>query len=117
MSPGSELWLLLLLAVAATYLWRGLGVALSARIDPQGATFQWVSCVSHAMLAGLIARMIVLPLGGLAVTPLVDRLAALVLGFAVYFLARRNTLAAVAAGTLLFMALATARAAGWMPTL
>ena len=65
MSPGSELWLLLLLAVAATYLWRGLGVALSARIDPQGATFQWVSCVSHAMLAGLIARMIVLPLAQL----------------------------------------------------
>ena len=106
MSAGLGAWPLLLLAVAATYLWRGLGVLCSQRIDPRGAAFQWVSCVSYAMLAGLIARMIVLPLGGLAESPLFDRLAAVGFGFAVYFLAGRKTLLGVVAGVTAFILLA-----------
>ncbi len=104
------LWLLLVMAIAATYFWRGLGALLSARIDPQGAVFQWVSCVSYAMLAGLIARMTVLPLGGLAETALFDRLAAMGLGFAVFYLTRQKILLGVAAGAGTFMALTALRA-------
>jgi branched-subunit amino acid transport protein len=112
MSGDLYLWLLMLLAVAATYLWRGLGVLLSARIDPQGATFRWVSCVSYAMVAGLISRMTVLPLGGLAETALVDRLLAMGLGFAAFYLARRQTLLGVLAGATAFMALTALRQFG-----
>ena len=105
MTNASELWPVLLLAIAATYLWRGLGVLFSSRIDPEGAVFEWVTCVSYAMLAGLIARMTVLPLGGLAETPLIHRLLAMALAFAVFFGWRRKVLPGVAAGVLAFILL------------
>ena len=101
--PG--LWPLLVLSIAATYLWRGLGVLMSARIDPDGATFQWVTCVSYAMLAGLISRMTVLPLGGLAETGLAERLIAMALAFAVFFALGRRVLPGVAAGVAGFILL------------
>lgn len=112
LAGGLGPWPVLLLAIAGTYLWRGLGVLLSARIDPEGAAFQWVTCVSYAMLAGLIARMTVLPLGSLAETPLFDRLAAMALAFGVFFAWRRRVLPGVAAGVLCFILLAAARQGG-----
>ncbi len=107
-------WPFLLLAIAATYLWRGLGVVFSTRIDPQGAVFQWVTCVSYAMLAGLISRMIVMPLGILAEVPLIERLAAVAIAFAVFFGWRRSVLAGVAAGTTVLVLLVVARETGWL---
>ena len=100
------LWPLVLLAAAGTYVWRGLGVIFSARIKPASAAFQWINCVAHAMIAGLVARMVVMPSGGLTETPLVDRLAATAFGFAVFFLCRRNVLAGVAGGVAFFILLA-----------
>ncbi len=107
-------WPFLLLAIAATYLWRGLGVVFSTRIDPQGAVFQWVTCVSYAMLAGLISRMIVMPLGILAEVPLIERLAAVAIAFVVFFGWRRSVLAGVAAGTTVLVLLVVARETGWL---
>jgi branched-subunit amino acid transport protein len=88
----------LLVGAAATYFWRGLGVALSGRIDPDGPVFEWIACVAYALLAGLIARMIVLPTGPLVGTPLTDRIAAAAIALAIYFLTRRNILAGVGVG-------------------
>jgi branched-subunit amino acid transport protein len=70
MSAAAELWLLLLACGGTTYLWRGLGVLLSGRINPQSAIFEWVSCVAYALVAGLIARIIVAPSGLMAQTAL-----------------------------------------------
>jgi branched-subunit amino acid transport protein len=95
-------WALIGLAIIATFFWRGLGVLLSTRIDPSGPTFRWVSCVSYAMLAGLVARMTVLPAGALAMTPLTHRLAGMACGFGVFLLFHRSVLAGVTAGTALF---------------
>ncbi len=100
------LWPLVALAAAGSYLWRGLGVLLSARIKPSGDVFTWVNCVAHAMIAGLVARMIVMPSGGLTEAPLIDRLAATAFGFAVFFLCKRNVLAGVAGGVAVFIVLA-----------
>ncbi|MCG8694540.1 MAG: AzlD domain-containing protein [Minwuiales bacterium] len=112
MNAAAESWTVVLLAIAATYVWRFAGVLFSARIDPDGALFRWVSCVSYAMLAGLCARMIVLPLGGLGETLLVDRLIAIALAFGLFFLWGRRTLPAVALGVGSFVAFAWARSAG-----
>lgn len=114
MTTGLGPWPFLVLAIAATYLWRGLGVLLSTRIDPQGAVFRWVTCVSYAMLAGLISRIIVLPLGLLAEVPLGDRLAAVAVAFVVYFGGGRRVLAGVAAGTVALALLVVARQNGWL---
>lgn len=97
--------LLIACGIVATYVWRGLGVAFSARIEPESAMFRWVNCVSHAMLAGLISRMIVLPLGSIAEAPLSDRLIAMAVAFAVFYLARNSWLLGVIAGVGTFIAL------------
>lgn len=94
-------------AIAGTYLWRALGVAFSARIEPDGALFRWVSCISYAMLAALISRMTVMPLGSLAETPVTFRLGAMAVAIAVFFLARRGMLTGVVAGVGSFIALLT----------
>lgn len=93
-------WPVVLMVAGAlvTYFWRALGVALSGRIDAGSPLFEWVACVAYAMLAGLIARMIVLPNGPLAETAAADRIAAAVIALAIFFLARRNIGLGVAAG-------------------
>lgn len=94
-------WWPYLLVVAgglATYFWRALGVALSGRINAGSHLFEWVACVAYAMLAGLIARMILLPNGPLATTASADRIAGAVIALAIFFLTRRSIGLGVAAG-------------------
>jgi branched-subunit amino acid transport protein len=90
-----------LLAVACglgTYLWRGLGVALSARIRPESELFAWIGCVAYAMLAGLISRVILMPSGALEHTALWQRLAATGFALLAYLLfTRKNLFAGVVA--------------------
>lgn len=89
-------WVLLLLCVAATYVWRLAGVAISSRIDPNGPWLQWFNCVAYAMLAGLITRVILIPEGMLAETPINHRLIAMAAGFVLFVAFRRNVFAATA---------------------
>lgn len=95
---------IVLLAAAATFIWRALGALLASRIDTDGALFRWIGCVSYAMVAGLISRMVVLPTGEVGATPLALRLGAVAVGFAVFFLARRSAMAGAAAGAATFAA-------------
>ena len=70
MSGALEIGIAIAACGFATWLWRGLGVLLSGRLDPRSAMFEWVSCVAYALVAGLIARIIVAPSGLLAQTAL-----------------------------------------------
>ncbi len=96
---NESLWLIVLGCFAATFFWRLLGIIVVKKIDPDGAVFEWVSCVSYAMVAGLIFRMIMMPESELANVPLLIRLVALVIAFTVYFTFRRMLLAGVLAGS------------------
>ncbi len=96
----SELWLLIVVCSATTYLWRALGVMLSGRIQVGGDIFNWVACVAYAMVAGLIMRIIMLPTGPMASTLLLHRLIACGLGLAGFYACRRNLFAAVGIGAL-----------------
>lgn len=111
-SAQSAPWVLLILAISATYLWRGMGTAIAARIDPESDFLQWIACVAYGLLAGLISRIIFLPIGLLEKTELVDRLSATAFGFLLFFIFKRN----IAIGTLsaagLFMLLVWLRAQG-----
>jgi|TARA_R110002072_G_scaffold124947_2_gene260572 branched-subunit amino acid transport protein len=89
---------LMIVGALVTYFWRALGVALSGRLDVQSPLFEWIACVAYALLAGLIARMVVLPIGALQQTPTLDRLAAALLALVIFFLTRRNLLAGVGSG-------------------
>lgn len=94
----TAIWLLIAGAFVVTYMWRGLGVALGGGMSLDGPLFRWVAAVAYAMLAGLIARMIILPLGALAATPLSERLLAAAIALLVFLLSRRNMLLAVFSG-------------------
>ena len=105
MTNDTYLWLLLTGAIAGTYIWRGFGVAFSSRINTDGRVFKWVTCVSYAMLAGLIARMVFIPIGPLAETSLVFRIIGMVVGLIVFFLTKRQVLPGVGAGLAVFITL------------
>ncbi|MBI2311592.1 MAG: AzlD domain-containing protein [Betaproteobacteria bacterium] len=104
MDDLSLFWLVLACGLG-TYLWRGLGVALSGRIHTEGELFAWVGCVAYAMVAGLIARIILLPVGTLAATPLLDRLLACGLALLVFFRLGRNLFVGVVAGGIVLVLL------------
>lgn len=88
----------MLAGAAATYVWRALGVMLSGRLSPNSPFLDWVGCVAYALLAGLIARMVVLPIGPLAETSLTARLAGAGAALAAFLLFGRNVLLGVLAG-------------------
>ena len=93
-----DIGLLLALCALGTYVSRGLGVLLSGRISVNGDWFTWVTCVTYAMIAGLVMRIIVMPSGLLATSLTWHRLLACLLGLAAYYVFRRNLLVAVAVG-------------------
>lgn len=97
-AQSTELWLLVFAAAAGTYAWRALGILFSGRIEVDSELFNWVACVAYAMIAGLIARIIMMPTGLLAESPLTDRLLATALGLLAYYATRKNLFVGVIVG-------------------
>lgn len=96
------LWGIVLLCGAATYFWRALAVAVGGRVSPESEAFKLFSCIAYAMVAGLISRMIILPVGLLAEAPLSFRLIGIGAAVAVFFGLKRNLAAGVFAGIAVF---------------
>lgn len=93
------IWVVIGIAGAATYVWRAVGVAAAGRIRVDGPLFSWVTYVAYGLLAALVARMIVLPVGeALQGVPLWVRLGCAAVSLAVFFALKRNVAAGVAAG-------------------
>tara|TARA_Y100001960_G_C14746767_1_gene866077 strand:+ start:1163 stop:1501 length:339 start_codon:yes stop_codon:yes gene_type:complete len=105
MEPSLDVWLILLGAIAATYFWRGIAVPLSTKIDSNSHVFEWITCVTYALLAGLISRMIFLPYGELASTPISERIAAVAFALVTFFLFNRNLLLGIGSGVIIFLVL------------
>jgi branched-subunit amino acid transport protein len=101
----ADLWLLVIVCSATTYLWRALGVMLSGRIKTDTDVFNWITCVAYAMVAGLIMRTIVMPTGLLATSLLSHRLIGCAVGLAAFYVCRRNLLVAVIVGAATLTAL------------
>ncbi|MDH3761788.1 MAG: AzlD domain-containing protein [Gammaproteobacteria bacterium] len=99
------LWIIVLGCSAATFAWRLLGVAVVRKINPEGAIFRWITCVSYAMVAGLVFRMLMMPESELASVSLAIRFGAVAIAFAAYFLFSRRLVAGVVAGGLSLSAL------------
>ena len=104
-----ELTLLVLACGLATYLWRGLGVALSGRLAVDSELFRWITCVAYAMVAGLVSRILVFPTGMLAQSLLAERLLGCGIALLVYYATRRNLFLGVGAGVLVIIVLGYAR--------
>lgn len=95
----TNIWILIAVAAAVTYVWRAVGVAAAGRLGTDSAAFTWVSYVAYGLLAALVARMIVLPVGAaLQDVPLIVRLGCAGLSLLTYFAFRRNIALGVGAG-------------------
>lgn len=95
------------LAALASFASRALGALLSGRIRADSPVIEWITAVTYALMAGLVARMVLLPIGGLAGTPDWMRLTSAAACLAVFFIARKNVGLGVLAGSLTLIALAS----------
>lgn len=102
-------WAALGIAVGATYFWRVAGILVASRIKPDSDLAKWFTAVAYAVLAGLIARMIVLQDGALAGAPVSDKIAGLAIGMTVYFIAGRSVPVGTATAFVTFAILAIVR--------
>jgi hypothetical protein len=91
-----------LVLIAAGFLpnevWRMLGILVAHGLDESSELVVWVRAVATALLAGVVAKIILFPPGGLADVHLALRLLAIAVGFAAFLLMRRSVLAGVLAG-------------------
>lgn len=79
-------------------IWRWLGLWLARDLSVDSPVFAWVDQVATALVAGLVMRLMVFPLGELADVALAIRLGALATGIAVYLASARNLSLGIAAG-------------------
>lgn len=103
------LWPYILLVVVGflpSEIWRVLGVFLSQGLDERAEIIVWVRAVATTLLAGVVAKLLISPAGALVSVPLVGRFAALLVGFAAFFLVRRSVLAGILTGEVFLIGLA-----------
>ena len=91
-----------LVLIAAGFLpnevWRMLGIVVAHGLDEGSELVIWVRAVAPALLAGVVAKIILFPPGGLADVPLTVRLSAIAVGFLAFLSVRRSVLVGVLAG-------------------
>jgi hypothetical protein len=79
-------------------VWRMLGIVVAHGLDETSELVVWVRAVATALLAGVVAKIILFPPGGLADVRLTVRLLAIAAGFLAFLLVRRSALVGVLAG-------------------
>lgn len=101
------LWPYLVIALFGflpTEVWRVLGVVIGKGLDERSEVFHWVRFVATALVVGVVAKLLFLPQGAVALVPLPVRLAALTIGLLAMFAARRSIMAGLCAGLLTLIA-------------
>lgn len=101
MTLARDFWPYLALVLAGflpNELWRLIGLVLARGLDETSEFVVWVRAVATAVLAGVIAKILLLPPGALATVPPAVRLLAIAAGFAGFLAARRSVLAGVIVG-------------------
>jgi hypothetical protein len=95
---------LILVGFLPSEAWRWLGVLLGRGLDEESEVILWVRAVATALVAGVVARIVLLPPGALAAVPLTVRLVAIACGFAAFLLIRRSAFAGVLVGEAVLVA-------------
>ena len=96
-----DLWpyvLLLVVGFLPNEIWRWLGIVLARGLDEKADIVVWVRAVATAVLAGVIARIILVPPGALASVPTAVRVGAMAIGFAGFLAVRRSPFAGILIG-------------------
>jgi branched-subunit amino acid transport protein len=102
---GWGLWVALAGATIGTYFCRAIGVLLAKRINQDSEIFRWLAAVTYAMVAALVVRMILMPIGLLSTVPLWIRILICALSVGVMISKPTHRLVpALLTGTLLILA-------------
>ena len=102
---GWGLWIALAGATIGTYFCRAIGVLLAKRINQDSEIFRWLAAVTYAMVAALVVRMILMPVGLLATVPVWIRILICILSIGVMVSKpTRRLVPALLTGTLLMLA-------------
>jgi hypothetical protein len=96
--------ILIVVGFLPSEVWRWLGIALGRGIDERSEIILWVRGVATALVAGVVARIVLIPPGALAGVPLSVRLAALAGGFLAFLFIRRSAFAGVVVGEAVLVA-------------
>ena len=103
----APLWPYLLVVLAGflpTEIWRWLAVMLARNLDEESEWLIYVRAVATAIVAGVVARLVLIPAGDLVTVPLGVRLSAVALGLGFFFFVRRSLLLSVIAGEAVLIA-------------
>ena len=101
------LWPYLLVVLAGflpTEVWRSLAVVLARNLDGESEWLIYVRAVATAIVAGVVARLVLIPGGDLVTVPLGVRLSAVAVGLGFFFFVRRSLLLSVIAGEAIIVA-------------
>jgi branched-subunit amino acid transport protein len=102
---GWGLWIALAGATIGTYFCRAIGVLLAKRINQESEIFRYLSAVTYAMVAALVVRMVLMPIGLLSTVPVWIRLLICILSIGVMVSKpTRRLVPALLTGTLLMLA-------------
>jgi len=89
---------LILVGFLPTEIWRMLGVVAMRGVDEESELVVWIRAIAVAVLAGVIAKLTLIPPGALAGIPAPVRVGAVAIGLLAFLLVRRSVFAGVAAG-------------------
>ena len=99
-----QVWSALAIAAAGTYACRALGVVVSDKINQGSEFFRWLSAVTYALVAALVVRMVLMPVGPLASVPAGWRVGFCVVSLLVMVVgSRRRPALALFSGTALML--------------
>ncbi len=93
---------LLAAVLAGTFALRLAGVVAGGLLREGTPVYRWIGCVAFAIAAGLMSKVIFVPTGLLAETPLLARAAAVAVGLTVLWTLGRKLLWAIGAAVIVF---------------
>ena len=90
MTNDPAIWSAIVIGALGTFVWRFLGVTIASRVRADSPLFIWIGCVAYAMVAGLMARVLLMPGGDMDLDAMMWRAAAFLVGFVTWFLTRKS---------------------------
>ena len=87
---SSNIFLIILVTSAATFLSRFLGVVSSQNIKETSKIFRWFNCLAYSTLAALIARIVIFPSGLLSEVDYFVRVIVVVLSIGLFYITKKN---------------------------
>ena len=99
---SNYIYIAILIASVATYASRLLGAISAHYVNEEGKLFKFISCISYGILAALISRIFIHPVGALEESSSFVRIFAAGLTIIVLFLSKKNILFSSLFGIVVF---------------